>query len=205
MQTVETAYFRYGDEAVRYLSKADPLLGTAMKRIGRVERETIPDLFAALIYAIVGQLISVKSARTVWLRMQAQFGKITAEHLASESEDTIQRCGMTMRKAVCICKNARLIADGQFNLDELRTLPDEEVVERLCILKGVGRWTAEMLLIHSMERSDVVSWGDIAIKRGMCRLYDLKTITKQQFETYRCRYSPFGSVVSIYLWRLSSE
>nr|WP_100489476.1 DNA-3-methyladenine glycosylase [Sporolactobacillus pectinivorans] len=205
MQTVETAYFRYGDEAVRYLSKADPLLGTAMKRIGCVERETIPDLFAALIYAIIGQLISTKSAWTIWMRMQAQFGEITAEHLASESEDTIQRCGMTMKKAVCICENARLIADGQFDLDELRTLPDEEVVEHLCTLKGVGRWTAEMLLIHSMERPDVVSWGDIAIKRGMCRLYGLKAITKQQFETYRCRYSPFGSVASIYLWHLSSE
>lgn len=72
-------------------------------------------------------------------------------------------------------------------------------------LNGVGKWTAEMMLINAMERRDVVSWGDIAIRRGMMKLYGLRTITKEQFEEFRLRYSPLGSIASIYLWEISFE
>ena len=70
-------------------------------------------------------------------------------------------------------------------------------------LNGIGVWTAEMLMIFSMGRPDIVSWGDLAIRRGMCNLYNLKDISKVQFERYKKRYSPYGSVASLYLWALS--
>lgn len=94
---------------------------------------------------------------------------------------------------------------GEIRLEELNRLSDAEVIKQLMSLKGVGKWTAEMLLIHAMERPDVVSWGDIAIRRGMMKLYGLQDLTKEQFDTYRLRYSPYGSVASIYLWTLSME
>ncbi|HEY5576525.1 MAG TPA: DNA-3-methyladenine glycosylase 2 family protein, partial [Clostridiaceae bacterium] len=72
-------------------------------------------------------------------------------------------------------------------------------------LNGIGTWTAEMLLLNSMERPDIVSWGDMAIKRGMMKLYGHTGITKEQFDGYKKRYSPYGSVASIYLWRISFE
>ncbi|HVJ49300.1 DNA-3-methyladenine glycosylase 2 family protein [Desulfitobacterium sp.] len=205
MQTVKTKFFDYSQKEVDYLKSADETLGTAMERMGRVERVIIPDLFATLIYAIVGQLISVKAVHTIWDRMQERFGEIMPVNISSRSADEIQGCGITMRKAVCIKDIAKNVAQGEFNLNELYVLSDEDIIKRLSSLKGIGKWTAEMLLLNSMERPDVISWGDIAIRRGIMKLYGLTDLTKEQFDEYRKRYSPYGSVASIYLWKLSFE
>lgn len=205
MTTVITKYFDYGNAEADYLRSVDETLGTAIARMGRMERVIIPDLFAALVHAIVGQLISAKAAHTVWDRMQNRLGDITPSNLANRSADDIQGCGVTMKKAVCIHNIARLIANGDFDLNELHALSDAEVIRRLTTLNGIGKWTAEMLLLNAMERPDVVSWGDIAIRRGMMKLYGLDTITKERFEHYRRIYSPYGSIASIYLWVISFE
>lgn len=204
MRTVRTKYYDYGQEEIDYLKSVDETLGAAMARLGMVERVIIPDLFAALVHAIVGQLISVKAVRAIWVRMQDQFGEISPLNMAMQTADDIQRCGMTMKKAVCIHHIAQMIAQGAFKLDDLYDLSDTEVINRLITLNGIGKWTAEMLLINSMERPDVVSWGDLAIRRGMMKLYGLNTLTKEQFEQYRLRYSPHGSVASFYLWEISN-
>jgi DNA-3-methyladenine glycosylase II len=205
METVKTKYFEYRQEDIDYLKSVDEILGAAITRMGRVERVIIPDLFAALVHAIVGQLISVKAVHTIWQRMQDQFGEISPHTIAIQTADDIQKCGITMKKAVCIQHVAEAIALGAFSLDELYGLSDLEVIKKLMTFNGVGKWTAEMLLINSMERRDVVSWGDIAIRRGMIKLYGLSTLTKEQFDQYRLRYSPLGSVASIYLWKISFE
>jgi DNA-3-methyladenine glycosylase II len=82
MGTVKTKYFDYGQKEMDYLKSADETLGAAMERLGKVEREIIPDLFAALIYAIIGQLISVKAGHTIWDRMQERFGEITSTFMS---------------------------------------------------------------------------------------------------------------------------
>lgn len=205
MKTVKTKYFDYGQDEVDYLKSVDQVLGAAMTRMGKVERIIIPDLFSALIYAIVGQFISVKAVQTIWERMHNEFGEITPRNIAIQHTDHIQKCGMTMKKAVYIKSIAQTIAQGDFNLDVLYDLSDEKVITKLMTFKGVGKWTAEMLLINAMERPDIVSWGDIAIRRGMKKLYGLSTLTKEQFEQYRLNYSPHGSVASIYLWAISFE
>jgi len=205
MSPVRTKHFDYGEEAVGYLKWADPVLGAAMERLGRVERDVIPDLFHALVFAIIGQQVSAKAAATVWSRLQERIGELTPEGLSKASEKEIQKCGMTLRKAGYIRDMAKMAADGTLDLGELKQLPDSEVVTRLSSLRGIGAWTAEMLLLNSMERPDIVSRGDMAIIRGMMKLYGLQEITREQFEECRRRYSPFGSVASIYLWRLSFE
>jgi DNA-3-methyladenine glycosylase II len=205
LQSVITKYFEYGIEEITYLKSLDHILGEAMTRMGKVDRVVIPDLFSALVYAIVGQLISVKAVHTIWKRMQDRFGEITPHHIATQTVDDIQGCGITMKKAVCIHHISQSITQGEFILDDLYEFSDTEVIKKLMTLNGVGQWTAEMMLINSMERRDVVSWGDIAIRRGMMKLYGLDTITKKQFEEYRHRYSPLGSIASIYLWAISCE
>jgi len=205
MQTAKTKHFEYGSTELNYLASVDPVLGAAIRHLGRVERQVIPDLFPALVYAIIGQLISARSASTVWLRIQDTFGDITPENLSLYTADEIQACGMTMKKATCIHNITKGVIQGQFDLSALNTLSDDEVIKRLISLPGIGRWTAEMILLNCMERPNVVSWGDLAIRRGMQRLYDLQELTKQQFEEYRKCYSPYGSVASIYLWKISFE
>lgn len=203
MCAVVTKFFEYGPKEIEALSAADPVLGDFMSRRGQVERVIIPELFPALVHAIVGQLISVKAVQTIWSRMQAAFGDIRPERLAAASTDEIQRCGITMKKALCIHRIATQVASGEFDLEGLRSLPDAEVAARMTVLPGIGVWTAEMLLMNCLERPDILSWGDIAIRRGIMNLYGLPALTKEQFEQYRLRYSPYGSVASIYLWEIS--
>lgn len=205
MQTVKTKIFDYGEKEINYLKSVDEKLGEAIDRIGKIDRIIIPDLFPALIFAIIGQQISLKAARTIWERMQERFIEITPENIAKQSLEEIQACGMQMTKAGYIRGVAEKIANGEFHLEGLYVLPDKEVIKKLSSLNGIGVWTAEMLLLNCMERPDIISYGDIAIRRGIMKLYDLRELTKEQFTVYKNRYSPCGSVASIYLWRISYE
>ncbi len=198
-------YYRYDDKAIDYLKSRDAELGRAIDRIGRIERAVIPDLFAALVSAIVAQQISAKAAATVWSRVATRCAPISPGRLATLAVEEIQSCGMSMRKAGYIRDSARAIERGEVDLSALPALEDQVVIERLSSLPGIGVWTAEMLLIFSMQRPDVVSWGDLGIRRGMRILYGCDPLDRAQFDVYRRRYSPYGSVASLYLWHIAVE
>lgn len=195
--------FKYGENELAYLKKKDKKLALAIDRIGMVEREVIPDLFAALVNSVVGQQISMKAAATVWNRMLDRFGEITPQSISAATVEEVQQCGISMRKAGYIKSIGDAVIQGELNIDELSELPDEEVCKRLCALNGIGLWTAEMLLIFSMERCNIVSWGDLAIRRGMMMLYKHRKLDKAKFEKYKRRYSPYGTVASLYLWEIA--
>jgi len=197
------AIFEYDQSSIDYLQKKDKKLGAAIERIGRVERQVIPDLFTALVHSIVGQQISKQAAATVWNRVQEYFGEITPARVAIASSEEIQQLGMSLRKATYIKGVAEAALEGSLDLDRLNSLPDGEIIKRLSSLHGVGVWTAEMMLIFSMQRPDVVSWGDHAIRKGMMNLYGLTELTRGQFDKHRKRYSPYGTVASLYLWEIA--
>jgi DNA-3-methyladenine glycosylase II len=197
--------FKYGQKEIKYLKSRDKKLAAAIDRIGMIEREVIPDPFTALVSSIVGQQISSKAADTVWNRLEALLETITPESIAKTEISEIQACGMSARKAGYIKGAAEAALSGQVDFNALHTLSDEEIIIKLSSLRGVGIWTAEMLLIFSLCRPDVVSFKDLAICRGMMNLYGLKELPKEKFERYRKRYSPYGSVASLYLWALSVE
>jgi 3-methyladenine DNA glycosylase/8-oxoguanine DNA glycosylase len=197
--------FKYDEKEITYLKKKDKKLAAAIERIGLIEREVIPDLFTALINSIVGQQISAKAADTVWNRLLQLLGKITPETIEAASTEEIQKCGMSIRKANYIKNIGSSTINGDLNISELKLLTDEEVIKRLSAINGIGVWTAEMLMIFSMERPNVLSYGDLAIRRGIMKLYGLKELDKTKFERYKKRYSPYGSVASLYLWHISAE
>jgi DNA-3-methyladenine glycosylase II len=195
--------FQYGQEEIEYLKKKDKKLAVAIERIGFVERQIIPDVFTALINSIVSQQISMKAADTIWTRMQERFGKITPETIALKTAEEVQQCGITMKKAGYIKSIADAMISGEFNIAELSQLPDDEVCKRLSALNGIGVWTAEMLMIFCLQRPNIVSWDDLAIRRGIMMLYHHKKLDKVKFEKYKRRYSPYGTVAAFYLWAIS--
>lgn len=198
-----TNFFIYGEKEIDYLRKADSVLGAAIDEIGPIQRTVISDLFTSLVNAIVGQQISTKAADSVWKRVVEHFGEIKPETLYKASLEEIQQCGMSMRKANYIKNTATKVFTGELDVEELFTLSDEEVIKRLCELNGIGVWTAEMTLIFCMQRTNVMSWGDLGIQRGLRMLYRHPKIDKKLFQKYKNRYSPYASVASLYLWAIA--
>lgn len=198
-------YFQYGQKEVEYLKGKDKKLSAAIDRIGLIEREVTPEPFKALVFSIIAQQVSKKAAITVWNRFCELVGEVTPENIMKTDEQYIQKCGMTMKKVSYIKGIANSAISGEIDFNKLNSLTDEEIIKKLSSLHGVGVWTAEMLLIFSLNRPNVVSYKDLAICRGMMNLYGLKTLTKEQFDKYKRRYSPYGSVASLYLWELSVE
>jgi DNA-3-methyladenine glycosylase II len=193
-------FFPYGKKETDYLASKDPVLGEVIRRVGHISRPVNTDLFEALLNAVTGQQISSKAHATVWRRMKERFSPLTPGHICLIPAEELQSCGITMKKANYIKEAAARIADDRFDLSVLPSLPDEEVCHRLCSLPGVGIWTAEMLMIFSMLRPDIISRGDLAILRGLRIVYGLEEITPELFQEYKRRYSPYATVASLYLW-----
>lgn len=195
--------FEYGQRELDYLSARDATLGAAIAQIGPIERTVMPDLFTALVNSIVAQQISSKALDTVWKRLVTLTGEVAPQNIHNCPEAALQQCGMTFRKAANIKAVAAQVVNGDLDLASLEAMPDETVCRELTQLKGVGQWTAEMLLIFCLKRPDVVSYGDLAILRGMRMLYRHRQITPKLFTKYRKRYAPYGSTASLYLWAIA--
>jgi DNA-3-methyladenine glycosylase II len=196
-------YFKYGKKEMKYLSEKDPKLAVVIEREGLIKRPVTPDLFEALVNSIVGQQISSKSAATVKGRMNDMLTRVTPQTIAEATVESIQSCGMSMRKAGYIKGLAAYAESGELDLSRLSELSDEEVHKSLTHIPGIGKWTAEMMMIFSMERPDILSYGDLAIRKGLCLLHRHRDLTPKLYEKYRKLYSPYGSVASLYIWKIA--
>jgi DNA-3-methyladenine glycosylase II len=196
-------FFQYGEKEIEYLKKADKRLCKVIEQVGFIEKKLRPDLFAALVHSIIGQQISMKAQRTVYEKMRQGLGGITPESIDAQSEETLQRFGITFKKAAYMKAAARKIISGEFDTDALHSMTDKEVMEKLTALDGIGEWTAEMLMIFTLQRPDVLSFKDLAIIRGLKRLYHHRTIDRARFERYRKRFSPYGSIAGFYIWEVA--
>lgn len=196
-------YFDYGAREVDYLKARDRVLGEVIDQVGHVEREVDPDLFSAVVHHIVGQQISTKAQATIWARMRERLGEVNARTVAAAGTAALQSVGISLRKAEYIQDFAGKVNSGAFDLQRVAALPDSEAIEALVALKGVGVWTAEMILLFCLQRPDIFSFDDLAIQRGLRTVYRHRKIDRKLFEKYRRRFSPYGSVASLYLWAVA--
>ena len=198
-------YFRYGDEEKDYLAGRDPIMKGLIQKHGHIEREINPDPFSALVGSIISQQISTKAAETVEGRLVHRAGGLTAKNLHNLSLEEIKECGLSFRKAGYIKGITEAAISGAVSFEVLKNLSDDEVIKTLVGLKGVGRWTAEMMLIFSLARRDVLSLDDLGIRRGIQRAYGLEEVKKDQPSYFRDLFSPYGTVASFYLWEEASN
>ena len=196
-------YFQYTTKETDYLSQKDKRLGEAIQKIGPIQREVDTDLFSSVVHHIIGQQISTKAQATIWQRMQDALGVVNAETILTAGVPKLQGLGMTFRKAEYIADFSQKVQSGEFDLEGIGQKPDEEAIRELSNLKGIGVWTAEMILLFCMQRPDVFSYDDLAIQRGLRMLYHHRKIDRKLFEKYRRRFHPYCSVASLYLWAVA--
>jgi DNA-3-methyladenine glycosylase II len=193
--------FDYGDKEIMYLGKKDKQLSRIISVLGKIERQVTPNLFEALVESIIGQQISSKAAAMVNQRLRDKFnGEISPEKVAAANHFHIQECGTTLKKASYIKIAADAILHGKIKLDNFSTMTDEEIILQLTQLPGIGVWTAEMLMIFSLQRPNIISYDDLIIRRSIMKLYKLEELTKEQFGIYKNQYHPYASIASLYLW-----
>ncbi len=196
-------YIAYGSKEIEYLKGRDPALAAVIDKVGHIKRSLDPDLFSALANSIIGQQISMKAQAAIWGRFCEAFNPLTAQGIYDSSAEELKACGLSDRKAEYMKGIAAAIVEGRLDLDALENMSDDEVASTLSKLKGVGVWTAEMLMMFSMGRMDVLSYGDLAIQRGLRMLYRHRKITPALYKKYKRRYSPYASVASLYLWEVA--
>lgn len=196
-------YFTYGETEIEYLKKKDRKLAEVIDKVGYVEREIDPDLFSAVVHHIVGQQISTKAQQTIWQRMRDDYGQVTPETIGNAEVSQLQSFGITFRKAEYIKDFAKKVLDGTFDLIQVEQMSDQDAIAALSGLKGIGVWTAEMILLFCLQRPNIFSYGDLAILRGMRMVYHHRKIDRELFEKYRRRLSPYCSVASLYFWAVA--
>lgn len=196
-------FFQYGEKELEYLKQKDKRLAEVIDKVGKIEREVDTDLFSSVVHHIVGQQISTKAQATIWQRMNDNLGTVNADTIFTAGIDCLQSFGMTFKKAEYITDFAQKVKEGNFDLEGIWDKPDDEVIAELSALKGIGVWTAEMILLFCMQRPNVFSYGDLAIQRGMRMVYHHRKIDRKLFEKYRRRLSPYCSVASLYFWAVA--
>ena len=196
-------YFAYGEEEINYLKSRDARLGEVIDKIGHVDRTVDTDLFSSVVHHIIGQQISTKAQQTIWQRMNDALGTVSPETISRSDINTLQALGMTFRKAEYIKDFSEKVMSGAFDLDAVEHMSDEDAIKALAALKGIGVWTAEMILLFCLQRPNILSYDDLAIQRGMRMVYHHRKIDKKLFEKYRRRLSPYCSVASLYFWAVS--
>lgn len=196
-------HFEYGKTEITYLKSKDAKLAEVIDNLGFVEREVDTDLFSSVIHHIIGQQISTKAQATIWQRMQDALGQVNAETILSAGVSNLQALGISFRKAEYITDFARKVHTGEFDIKAVNQMSDADAISALSSLKGIGVWTAEMILLFCMQRPDIFSYDDLAIQRGLRMVYHHRRIDRKLFEKYRRRFSPYCSVASLYLWAVS--
>lgn len=177
----------------------DELLGPVVERYGPEGITSRDDLFQTLVRSIVGQQISVTAADAIWGRLCLHLGEVTPEHVLATDQESIASCGLTRPKASYIFGLAQ-DADRLMNQPWLQ-MTDQEIQKHLVSFRGIGPWTAEMMLMFHFLRQDVFSLGDIGLIRGTQRLVP-EAETKDDVDEIAKRWKPYRTAAAWYLWRI---
>ncbi len=195
-------YILYGEKELNHLMLQDEKLKKYIKKYGFIKRKLDTNLFKSLVSSIISQQISTVAATTVFNKLLDLVKDLTPFNILSLKDDEIQSCGISFRKVGYIKGISEAFVSGFINYDKLKLLSDEEIIKHLTKLKGVGIWTAEMLLIHTFNRMNVISFNDLAIKRGLMIVHSLDDLTKGDIIYFKDLYSPYGTIASIYFWEV---
>jgi DNA-3-methyladenine glycosylase II len=197
-----TAVPSYWNEACKALAKQDPVLKQLIEEYSDARLRSRGSAFETLLRAIVGQQISVKAAQAVWSRFEDKVGVVTVEAVLAQGPAALRSCGLSRQKVDYIRDLARHFESGVINPRQFRSLDDEELIKRLCDVRGIGRWTAEMFLIFHLRRPDIYPLQDIGLIRAVEKHYlGGQRASKDEVVAAGEPWRPWRTVATWYLWR----
>ena len=190
----------YWETAKKELSDNDIILSRIINKFDDLELISRGDIFFTLIRSIIGQQISVKAASTVWSRFTERVGNITPENILSVDFEELRSCGLSQRKAEYVIGISE--SWHEYRSFDWEEMDDGEIIEKLIKLRGVGKWTAEMILIFTLLRPDVFPIGDIGMIRGIEKTYN-SGVKMSNDELYAIseKWKPWRTVACCYMWR----
>jgi 3-methyladenine DNA glycosylase/8-oxoguanine DNA glycosylase len=192
--------------AVEHLRAADPVLAGIINEVGpfRMQLRPAPSVFAGLAEAIVYQQLNGRAAAAIFARLVALFprGGLSTARLLRASDEKLRGVGLSRSKLLSLRDLAQKVEDGRIpTLAEIRRMPDETIIERLSEVRGIGRWTAEMLLIFRLGRPDVLPVDDYGVRKGFAIAFDRELPSPKELDAHGQRWIPYRTVASWYLWR----
>ena len=190
----------YWETAKKELSENDIILSRIINKFDDLELISRGDIFFTLIRSIIGQQISVKAASTVWSRFTEKVGEITPKNILSVDFEDLRSCGLSQKKTEYVIGISE--SWHEYSLFDWNKMDDEEVIEKLIKLRGVGKWTAEMILIFTLLRPDVFPIGDIGMIRGIEKSYN-SGVRMSNDELYALseKWKPWRTVACCFMWR----
>lgn len=198
------AYLKYdlNDYRVQYLIKTDENLAKLIKYIKSSELVIEEDGFQCLVKFIIGQQISDKARDTIWKKFCLEVGSLTPHKIIQIEESELRRVGLTRKKIECIRTVARWVVEKKIVFENFYTLSNDIIIDNLTRIKGIGRWTAEMYLIFSLGREDILAQGDGTIKRTIQWMYDLHELPSDaEIERFFDNWRKYATIVSLFLWK----
>ncbi len=192
--------------ATAYLSEKDPVMALSIERVGACTLIPNPHLFETLVDAIISQQISVKAADAIMGRLRKAAlgeagGLVTPESLLALEEAELRAAGLSPQKMRYLRDLTERVSDGRLDLARISKLDDEEVIEELVKVKGIGRWTAEMMLIFSLGRADVLPVDDLGFLEGVREAYSLeRRPTPKEMRALGEQWRPYRTFATWYMW-----
>lgn len=193
-------YYPYTEEELNALKAKDPILAKAIENIPHIYKEVWLDPFGSLSRQIIGQQISNKALVGILRRVEPY---LNPDSILKMDISELRELGISERKGMTLKEIARLAKTGRLDKERLALLSDEEIIEELSAVKGIGRWTAEMFLLFCLERKSILSYGDYGIRKGIMIVYGYKSLSPLRFERIRKRLSPYLSLASLYFWEIA--
>ena len=192
-------------EAIRYgldhISASEPAIRRALERVGYPPPRLRPRGYQTLLRTIVGQQVSVAAAASVWNKLEALLGEsVPPERLLEADFDSLRACGLSRQKQGYARSLAELITSGALDLEALPA-DDEEAIAQLTLIKGIGRWSAEIYLLFAEGRPDILAAGDLAVQAGLHRLFDLpERPTEKEVRVLAEPWRPHRGAVTLLTW-----
>lgn len=187
-----------------HFKRADPILFAAAKSLGEMPSHSVRSArlyFADLAETIISQQLSGRAASTIFGRFKRLCGRITPENVLKLRDEDMRNCGLSNAKVQYTKDLAKHIKDKKINLAKISLLPNEEIINKLVQVKGIGRWTAEMFLMFTLGREDVFSHGDLGLRNAIKKLYQLDNPTTKEIENIVQKWSPYRTWASRILWK----